>query len=101
MAKRKKPRTNEGRNWHHRKCKTNGGSGRISSGNMIEVDVLKHRAFHLLFGTKTTEQIAAILNKTWIDPAYELVVRKRNEIPRMDNPTAQKGACDEKSRMGV
>ena len=92
MAKRRKPRANEGNNWHHRKAKVNGGSGKISSGNMIEVDVLKHRAFHLLFGTKNTEQIAAILNKTWIDVDYELVVRKRNEIPRMDTPTAQKGA---------
>ena len=92
MGKRRKVCASEGRNWHHRKAKVNGGSGRISSGNMIEVDVLKHRAFHLLFGTKTTEQIAAILNKTWIDVDYELVVRKRNEIPRMDTPTAQKGA---------
>ena len=81
MGKRKKPRTNEGNNWHHRVPKVRNGSGRISSGNMVEVDVLKHRAFHLLFGTKDTEQIAAILNKTWIDVDYELVVRKRNEIP--------------------
>ena len=92
MRKRRRVRANEGNNWHHRKAKVNGGSGKISSGNMIEVDVLKHRAFHLLFGTKTTEQIAAILNKTWIDVDYELVVRKRNEIPQMDTPTAQKGA---------
>ena len=92
MAKRKKPKVTLGNNWHHRVPKVRNGSGKISSGNMIEVDVLQHRAFHLLFGTKNTEQIAAILNKTWIDPAYELVVRKRNEIPRMDTPTSQKGA---------
>jgi len=79
MAKRRKPRANEGNNWHHRKAKVNGGSGKISSGNMIEVDVLQHRAFHLLFGTKNTEQIAAILNKTWIDVDYELVCRKREK----------------------
>ena len=79
MTKRKKPRANEGNNWHHRKAKVNGGSGKISSGNMIEVDVLQHRAFHLLFGTKNTEQIAAILNKTWIDVDYELVCRKREK----------------------
>ena len=79
MGKRKKPRANEGNNWHHRKPKKHGGSGRISSGNMIEVDVLQHRAFHLLFGTKNTEQIAAILNKTWIDVDYELVCRKREK----------------------
>ena len=92
MAKRKKPKANEGYNYHHRLAKVNGGSGKLSSGNMVEVDVLQHRAYHLLFSTKTPEQVCAILNKTWIDPAYELVARKRNEIPRMDTPTAQKGA---------
>jgi len=80
MTKRKKPRANEGNNWHHRKAKVNGGSGKISSGNMIEVDVLKHRAFHLLFGTKTTEQIAAILNKTWLPTDWELVARKKEKL---------------------
>ena len=78
MGKRRRVRANEGNNWHHRKAKVNGGSGRLSSGNMVEVDVLMHQAYHKLFGTKTTEQIAAILNKTCIDPAYELVVRKRD-----------------------
>ena len=77
MAKRRKPRANEGNNWHHRKAKVNGGSGKISSGNMIEVDVLKHRAFHLLFGTKSPEQVAAILTKIWIDPDYELIARRK------------------------
>ena len=79
MAKRKKPKADLGNNWHHRVPKVRNGSGKISSGNMIEVDVLKHRAFHLLFGTKNTEQIAAILNKTWIDVDYELVCRKREK----------------------
>jgi len=74
--KRKKPK-HEGYNWHHRKAKVNGGSGKISSPNMVEVDVLQHRAYHLLFGIKTPEQVAAILNKTWIDPDYELITRKR------------------------
>ena len=92
MAKRKKPKADEGRNYHHRLAKVNGGSGRLSSGNMIEVDVIAHRCFHKLFGTKNPEQVAAILNKTWIDPAYELVARKRNEIPRTDTPTTQRGA---------
>jgi len=81
MAKQKKPKANEGSNYHHRLAKVNGGSGRLSSGNMIEVDVLQHRAFHLLFGTKTPEQVASILNKTWLPTDWELVARKRNEIP--------------------
>jgi len=77
MGKRKKPQANLGNNWHHRKPKKHGGSGRISSGNMIEVDVLKHRAYHLLFGTKNPEQVAAILTKIWIDPDYELIARRK------------------------
>jgi len=81
MTRRKKPKAHEGYNWHHRLPKISGGSGKLSSGNMVEVDVLQHRAYHLLFSTKTPEQVCAILNKTWIDPAYELVARKRNEIP--------------------
>ena len=92
MAKRKKPKANEGYNYHHRLSKVNGGSGKLSSGNMVEVDVIDHRCFHKLFGTKNPEQVAAILNKTWLPTDWELVARKRNEIPRMDTPTAQKGA---------
>jgi len=81
MAKRKKPKADEGKNYHHRLAKVNGGSGRLGSGNMIEVDVLLHRCYHQLFGTKTPEQVAAILNKTWLPTDWELVARKRNEIP--------------------
>jgi len=78
--KRKKLKIYEGKNWHHRKAKVNGGSGYIPSPNMVEVDVLEHRAYHLLFGTKTPEQVAAILTKKWIDPDYELVARKRDAL---------------------
>ena len=77
---RKKPKASEGMNWHHRVPKVRNGSGKLSSGNMVEVDVLMHRAYHLLFSTKTPEQVAAILNKTWLPTDWELVARKRNEI---------------------
>jgi len=46
---------------------------------MVEVDVLMHRAYHKLFGTKTPEQVAAILNKTWLPTDWELVARKKGE----------------------
>jgi len=92
MTKRKKPKATLGNNWHHRVPKVRNGSGKLSSGNMVEVDVIDHRCFHKLFGTKNPEQVAAILNKTWLPTDWELVARKRNEIPRMDTPTAQKGA---------
>lgn len=74
---RKKPKANPEYNWHHRKPKIRGGSGRINSGNMVEVRVDHHRAFHLLFQTVTVPEIAAILNETWIDPDWELIARKR------------------------
>ena len=80
MTRRKKRKAHEGYNWHHRLPKISGGSGKLSSGNMVEVDVLMHRAYHKLFGTKTPEQVAAILNKTWLPTDWELVARKRNEI---------------------
>jgi len=76
---RKKPKASEGMNWHHRVPKVRNGSGKLSSGNMVEVDVLMHRAYHKLFGTKTPEQVAAILNKTWLPTDWELVARKKGE----------------------
>lgn len=86
MAKRKKPKADLGMNWHHRVPKIRNGSGKISSGNMIEVDVLLHRSYHHLFGTKTPEQVAAILTKTWIDQDYELIARRKDdarELPQL------------------
>jgi len=80
MTRRKKPKAHEGYNWHHRLPKISGGSGKLSSGNMVEVDVLMHRAYHKLFGTKTPEQVAAILNKTWLPTDWELVARKKEKL---------------------
>lgn len=77
MARAKKSRTNPEYNWHHRKAKILGGSGKISSGNMVEVRVDHHRAFHMLFQTVTVPEIAKILNETWIDPSWELIARRK------------------------
>ena len=76
---RKKPRVKPDYNWHHRKPKVHGGSGKINSGNMVEVRVDEHRAFHLLFGTVHAKDIARILNDTWIDPEWKLVAVKKEE----------------------
>jgi hypothetical protein len=61
--------------WHHRKCKSNGGD--TSPGNMVLVQDQKHKAFHLLFQNHPAEIIAEILNQTWIDPQFKLIVRRR------------------------
>ena len=82
MGKTKPPKITT--NLHHRRAKINGGSGEMSSGNMIRVCTVKHRAYHILFGTKQATNIAAelnrlayILNETWIDPEYELIAIKK------------------------
>ena len=93
MRKRKRPRANEGKNYHHRLAKVNGGSGKLCSGNLIQVDVLLHRAYHFLFGTKSPEEVAAILTKTWIDPKYELIARKiEPKEGDTDDPTTNRPA---------
>ena len=74
---RKKPRTNLEYNWHHRKPKVKGGSGKLNSPNMVEVRVDHHRAYHLLFGTENPTEVARILTETWIDPDWELIARRK------------------------
>ena len=64
-------------NYHHRKAKINGGSGKLSSPNMVKVRVDHHRAFHMLFQTLPVPDIARILNETWIDPLWELIAIKK------------------------
>lgn len=60
---------------HHRKCKSNGGT-RIKR-NISKVKPTEHKAFHILFSNKDTYGIAEILNETWIDPDYKLIVVRR------------------------
>lgn len=78
---RKKPRVKPDYNWHHKIPKVHGGSGHLSSGNMVEVRVDYHRAFHLLFDTKPVSDIARILNDTWIDPTWVLIAVKKEKPP--------------------
>lgn len=77
--KQGKPYRNVGYNWHHKKARINGGSGHYNSGNMVEVRIDHHRAFHMLFETKSVPEIARILNETWIDPEWELIARKKEK----------------------
>lgn len=60
---------------HHRKCRSNGGTN--DKENIVYVSQVAHRAFHTLFANKNAYGIAQILNKIWIDPEYELIVRKK------------------------
>ena len=59
---------------HHRRCRSNGGSNNES--NISVVPKNKHEAFHLLFNNMEAPEIAATLNRIWIDPAWELYARR-------------------------
>lgn len=61
---------------HHRKPKARGGKG--ARGNKITVPKHLHIHYHALFQSKDPNQVAKILNETWIDPNFLLVVVKRD-----------------------
>lgn len=63
------------RNRHHRKCKSNGGT--YAKRNISKVKMDEHQAFHKLFSNCDTYGIARILNEIWIDPDFELIVRRK------------------------
>ena len=60
---------------HHRLPKSRGG--KATPENLSLVPKHCHRAYHLLFDVHNVYEVARILNKTWIDCRYVLVVRKR------------------------
>jgi len=64
------------RDRHHRKPRCMGGLG--NSRNISNVRTDMHRAYHKLFGHGDPFVIIRILNEIWIDPEYELVVRKKS-----------------------
>lgn len=64
------------RTTHHRKPKSIGGTN--EERNISYVRDKEHQAYHLLFSNKTPYEISKILNDTWIDPDYELIVKKKD-----------------------
>jgi hypothetical protein len=62
--------------WHHRKPRSLGGTN--ANRNMAHVPSVKHEAWHLLFSNYNPYQIAMIINNTWLDSDYELVVVKKD-----------------------
>lgn len=69
-----------GYNVHHRLPKSRGGSN--DSSNLSTVPKRLHNIFNELFGSNpTAHEVAQILTDTWIDPAYEIIVRlKKTEV---------------------
>lgn len=61
---------------HHRKPSSLGGDN--SEENISHVPIIQHQAWHILFSNHSPHTIAHIINDKWLDPEFELVVRRRN-----------------------
>lgn len=59
---------------HHRLPRSRGGSNELE--NISLVPWAKHQAFHLLFGTKTPEDIIDDLNNIWLPSNVKLQILK-------------------------
>lgn len=73
---------------HHRKPRHQGGEDTIA--NISYVNRKKHRGFHTCFDRRddnnrkrpaTAQEVVEDLNRYWIDPAYEVVLREREVMP--------------------
>lgn len=64
-------------NSHHRKPTSIGGTS--EDRNISYVNRKQHEAWHTLFSNHTAPTIVAIINEKWIDPDYEIIVRRKNE----------------------
>ena len=94
-------RSDEGEqtNRHHRKPKSRGGSN--SPENISRVPIRLHHAYNELFGSNPlAHEVARTLSTTWIDPAYDIIVRKKG---CQCNDPCQKGAtqCESSSSANV
>ena len=73
MIKRRKPKET---NTHHRLPRSKGGGNNVN--NLVEVPITLHRAWHSLFQNYSPEEIAEIINLTWIPTDCHMVVRRKS-----------------------
>lgn len=69
------------RDRHHRRPKSLGGD--YSDRNISVVPPKYHRAWHLLFGNDSPQEIAKKITEIWIDPDYYVIaVPRKKRKPR-------------------
>jgi hypothetical protein len=61
---------------HHRKPKSLGGNREPK--NITRLPHKIHQAWHLLFSALSPDRIAEEINKKYLDPDYEFVVRRKD-----------------------
>ena len=62
---------------HHRKPRSIGG--RNVADNIVIVNKHQHESWHNLFSNMPAPAIVAIINETWIDPDYEISIKRRTK----------------------
>jgi hypothetical protein len=77
---------------HHRKCKSHQGSD--NPRNISMVSVKSHQSWYQLFGNKTPDQIARIINKVWIDPDFKFIVVKNDTFKDPNQTNLFQGGHD-------
>ena len=68
-------RYREATSTHHRKPRSIGGTN--ENRNLIELRRGKHASWHNLFQNWSVERIAYEINLRYLDPDYELLVKKK------------------------
>lgn len=63
---------------HHRKPRSIGGKSEPR--NVVRIPGHKHAAWHLLFYNATAEEIARIISDTYLDPDYEFIATRKEEL---------------------
>jgi len=62
---------------HHRKCRANGGTDDPENISMLPEKY--HVAWHTLFKTYDAHSIARLINKFYLDPAFEFIVAPKKQ----------------------
>ncbi len=57
---------------HHKKCRANGGTDEPENISMLPEKY--HTSWHTLFKTYDAHTIARLINKFYLDPAFEFIV---------------------------
>jgi len=60
---------------HHRQPRSLGGDSKRENISLVPDEA--HQSWHRLFQNYTPEEIAKVINGTWLDPRYVFIVRRR------------------------
>lgn len=74
----KRKHTKNGHSRHHKCCKANGGTDDYPPNNVVILPDHIHRYWHAIFGSRTPEQIASMMNKWFIQSDWEIIAKKRD-----------------------